>query len=106
MEIYTDSAWECPTVLAESNTLPLPQTLIHNDVPVNTECWGVGCDITVKRQKTDTCYDSDLEYKLPTVITSLDSTYNHCHQLKLPTVITSLNSTYNHCHQLCFSSKY
>ena len=26
--------------------------------------------------------------------------------IKLPTVITSLDSTYNHCHQLCFSSKY
>ena len=25
---------------------------------------------------------------------------------KLRAVITSLDSTYNHCHQLCFSSKY
>jgi len=40
---------------------PAPQTLIHKDVPANTECWGVGRDITVKRQKTDPGYDTDLE---------------------------------------------
>jgi len=40
---------------------PPPQTLIYTDVPANTECWGVGCDITVKRQKTDPGYDSDVE---------------------------------------------
>jgi len=50
--------WECPTVLAESNTTP---TLIHKEEPANTECWGVWCGITVKRQNTDPGCDSDLE---------------------------------------------
>jgi len=39
--------WECPTVLAESNTPTPPQTLIHKDVPANTEYWDIGCNITV-----------------------------------------------------------
>jgi len=46
MKIYTDSqmgmydyvSWkQYPT-----------QTLIHKDVAANTECWGMGCEITVK----------------------------------------------------------
>ena len=39
--------WECPTVLAENNTPTPTQTLIHKDVPANTERWCIGCDITV-----------------------------------------------------------
>jgi len=40
---------------------PSPKTLIYKDVPANTECWGVGRDITVNWQKTDPGYDYDLD---------------------------------------------
>jgi len=61
MEIYIVyiliPEWECPTVLAKSDTPTSTQTLIHKYVPANTECWGMGCDIT----DTDPGYDSDLK---------------------------------------------
>jgi len=60
MEIYTDSRMGMSDCVSWKQ-YPPPQTLIHKYVPANTECWGVGCDITVKRQKTDTGYESDLE---------------------------------------------
>jgi len=54
--------WECPSALAKhNNPSPLRQTAKHKDEPANTECWGVGCYNTVKRQKTDPDSDSDLE---------------------------------------------
>jgi len=54
MQIYTDTRLEMSdrTNLVERNTPSPLQTLIHKDVPANT----------VKRQKTDPGYDSDLEY--------------------------------------------
>jgi len=63
MEIYTDYRMGMSEYISWEQYPPPPlQTFIHKDVPASTECWNVGCDITVKRQKTGPDYESDFEW--------------------------------------------
>jgi len=48
MAIYTDSRMGISDCVSwEQYPHPHPEPLILKDVPLNTECWDMGCDITV-----------------------------------------------------------